>query len=139
MKEENYVNEISVKEASAKYLAGSHITPDLPFDDIEGINDLLKEDIKQYGMWLEQIVYKSVGNKLNTAEDHYDAGVKYMEFGRFKEAIQMLETAVNLKPDFPDAINTLGFAIRKKRITSNQSNIMRRQLIWLVVSMLGTC
>ena len=43
MKEENYVNEISVKEASAKYLAGSHITPDLPLDDIEGINDLLKE------------------------------------------------------------------------------------------------
>ena len=114
MKEENYVNEISVKEASAKYLAGSHITPDLPFDDIEGINDLLKEDIKQYGMWLEQIVYKSVGNKLNTAEDHYDAGVKYMEFGRFKEAIQMLETAVNLKPDFPDAINTLGVCYTKK-------------------------
>ena len=114
MKEENYVNEISVKEASAKYLAGSHITPDLPFDDIEGINDLLKEDIKQYGMWLEQIVYKSVGNKLNSAEDHYDAGVKYMEFGRFKEAIQMLETAVNLKPDFPDAINTLGVCYTKK-------------------------
>ena len=114
MKEENYVNEISVKEASAKYLDGSHITPDLPFDDIEGINDLLKEDIKQYGMWLEQIVYKSVGNKLNTAEDHYDAGVKYMEFGRFKEAIQMLETAVNLKPDFPDAINTLGVCYTKK-------------------------
>ena len=114
MKEENYVNEISVKEASAKYLAGSHITPDLPLDDIEGINDLLKEDIKQYGMWLEQIVYKSVGNKLNTAEDHYDAGVKYMEFGRFKEAIQMLETAVNLKPDFPDAINTLGVCYTKK-------------------------
>ena len=114
MKEENYVNEISVKEASAKYLAGSHITPDLPFDDIEGINDLLKEDIKQYGMWLEQIVYKSVGNKLNTAEDHYDAGVKYMEFGRFKEAIQMLETAVNLKPGFPDAINTLGVCYTKK-------------------------
>ncbi len=114
MKEENYVNEISVKEASAKYLAGSHITPDLPLDDIEGINELLKEDIKQYGMWLEQIVYKSVGNKLNTAEDHYDAGVKYMEFGRYKEAIKMLETAVNLKPDFPDAINTLGVCYTKK-------------------------
>ena len=82
--------------------------------DIEGINELLKEDIKQYGMLLEQIVYKSVGNKLNTAEDHYDAGVKYMEFGRFKEAIQMLETAVNLKPDFPDAINTLGVCYTKK-------------------------
>ncbi len=114
MKAENYVNEISVKEASAKYIAGSHITPDMPMDEIEGINNLLKEDIKQYGMWLEQIVYKSVGNKLSTAEDYYDAGVKYMEFGRFKEATNMLETSVNMKPVFPDAINTLGVCYTKK-------------------------
>lgn len=114
MKAENYVNEISVKEASAKYLAGSHVTPDMPMPEIDGINDLLKEDIKQYGMWLEQIVYNAVGNKLNAAEDYYDAGVKYMEFGRYKEAINMLETAINMKPVFPDAINTLGVCYTKK-------------------------
>jgi tetratricopeptide (TPR) repeat protein len=114
MKAENYVNEISVKEASAKYIAGSHITPDLPMPELEGINNLLKEDIKQYGMWLEQIVYKSVGNKLSSAEDYYDAGVKYMEFGRYKEAMQMLETSINMKPVFPDAINTLGVCYTKK-------------------------
>jgi tetratricopeptide (TPR) repeat protein len=114
MKSENYVNEISVKEASAKYIAGSHITPDVPFPEIEGISPLLKEDIKQYGMWLEQIVYKSVDNKLESAEDYYDAGVTYMEFGRYKEATQMLETSVNMKPVFPDAINTLGVCFTKK-------------------------
>ena len=113
MKAENYVNEISVKEASAKYLAGSHITPDMPMPTIDGINDLLKEDIKQYGMWLEQIVYNSVGSKLIAAEDYYDAGVKYMEFKRYKEAIEMLETAINMKPVFPDAINTLGVCYTK--------------------------
>ena len=114
MKSENYVNEISVKEASAKYIAGSHITPDVPFPEIEGISPLLKEDIKQYGMWLEQIVYKSVDNRLESAEDYYDAGVKYMEFGRYKEATQMLETSINMKPVFPDAINTLGVCFTKK-------------------------
>ena len=67
MKAENYVNTISVKEASAKYLAGSHITPDMPMPTIDGINDLLKEDIKQYGMWLEQIVYNS-GSRLIAAK-----------------------------------------------------------------------
>tara|TARA_B100000214_G_scaffold375487_1_gene362092 strand:- start:2053 stop:4785 length:2733 start_codon:yes stop_codon:yes gene_type:complete len=113
MKAENYVNEISVKEASAKYLAGSHVTPDMPMPVIDGINDLLKEDIKQYGMWLEQIVYNSVGSKLVAAEDYYDAGVKYMEFKRYKEAIGMLETAINMKPVFPDAINTLGVCYTK--------------------------
>ena len=113
MKAENYVNEISVKEASAKYLAGSHITPDMPMPAIDGINDLLKEDIKQYGMWLEQIVYNSVGSRLIAAEDYYDAGVKYMEFKRFKEAVEMLETAINMKPVFPDAINTLGVCYTK--------------------------
>ena len=114
MKAGNFVNEISVKEASAKYLAGSHITPDMPMPEMDGINDLLKEDIKQYGVWLEQIVYNAVGNKLDAAEDYYDAGVKYMEFGRYKEAINMLETAINMKPVFPDAINTLGVCYTKK-------------------------
>ena len=114
MKAENFVNEISVKEASAKYIAGSHITPDMPMPNIDGINDLLKEDIKQYGMWLEQIVYNAVGNSLTKAEDYYDAGVKYMEFGRYKEAIEMLETSINMKPIFPDAINTLGVCYTKK-------------------------
>ena len=113
MKAENYVNEISVKEATAKYIAGSHITPDMPMPTIDGINDLLKEDIKQYGMWLEQIVYNSVGSKLIAAEDYYDAGVKYMEFKRYKEAIEMLETDINMKPVFPDAINTLGVCYTK--------------------------
>ena len=114
MKAEDFVNEISVKEASAKYIAGSHITPDMPMPIIDGINDLLKEDIKQYGMWLEQIVYNAVGNSLTKAEDYYDAGVKYMEFGRYKEAIEMLETSINMKPVFPDAINTLGVCYTKK-------------------------
>ncbi len=114
MKDGNFVNEISVKEASAKYLAGSHITPDMPMPEIDGINDLLKEDIRQYGLWLEQIVFNAVGNKLDAAEDYYDAGVKYMEFGRYKEAIEMLETAINMKPVFPDAINTLGVCYTKK-------------------------
>ncbi len=114
MKAEEFVNEISVKEASAKYIAGSHITPDMPMPEIDGINDLLKEDIKQYGMWLEQIVYNAVGNSLTKPEDYYDAGVKYMEFGRYKEAIEMLETSINMKPVFPDAINTLGVCYTKK-------------------------
>jgi len=113
MKAENYVNEISVKEASAKYIAGSHVTPDMPMPTIDGINDLLKEDIKQYGMWLEQIVYNAVGSRLIAAEDYYDAGVKYMEFARYKEAIEMFETAINMKPVFPDAINTLGVCYTK--------------------------
>jgi len=114
MKAENYVNEISVAEATAIYPAGSHITPDMPMPEISGINDLLKEDIKQYGQWLEQIVYAAVGNELTSGEDYYDAGVKYMEFHRYKEAISMLETAINMKPNFPDAINTLGVSYTKK-------------------------
>ena len=37
-----------------------------------------------------------------------------MEFGRYKEAMQMLETSINMKPVFPDAINTLGVCYTKK-------------------------
>tara|TARA_Y100000817_G_scaffold293143_1_gene265878 strand:- start:567 stop:3305 length:2739 start_codon:yes stop_codon:yes gene_type:complete len=114
MKAENYVNEFSVKEASAKYLAGSHITADMPMPEMNGINDLLMEDIKQYEKWLGTIVLKSVGGELKTANDYYDAGVRYMEFSRFDDAIKKLETAITMQPIFPDAINTLGVCYTKK-------------------------
>ena len=112
-KTEQFVNEISVAEASAKYLPGAVFTADLEIPELTGINDLLKEDIKQYGLWLEQMVYNAVGNRLETAEDYYEAGVKYMEFGRYKKAIKMLESGLNIKPFFPDAVNTLGVCYTK--------------------------
>ncbi|MDP6090221.1 MAG: hypothetical protein QF563_08440, partial [Candidatus Marinimicrobia bacterium] len=104
MKAENYVNEFSVKEASAKYLAGSHITADMPMPEMNGINDLLMEDIKQYEKWLGTIVLNAVGGELKTANDYYDAGVRYMEFSRYSDAIKKLETAITMQPVFPDAI-----------------------------------
>jgi len=114
MKAENYVNEFSVKEASAKYLAGSHITADMPMPEMNGINDLLMEDIKQYEKWLGTIVLNAVGGELKTANDYYDAGVRYMEFSRYSDAIKKLETAITMQPVFPDAINTLGVCYTKK-------------------------
>jgi tetratricopeptide (TPR) repeat protein len=114
MKAENYVNEFSVKEASAKYLAGSHITADIPMPELNGINDLLLEDIKQYEKWLGTIVLNAVGGELKTANDYYDAGVRYMEFSRYNDAIKKLETAITMQPVFPDAINTLGVCYTKK-------------------------
>ena len=104
-----------------------HVTPDMPMPNIDGINDLLKEDIKQYGMWLEQIVYNAVGSRLIAAEDYYDAGVKYMEFARYKEAIEMFETAINMKPVFPDAINTLGVCYTKTEEYPEPLNFTMRQ------------
>ena len=114
MKAENYVNEFSLKEASAKYPAGSHITADMPMPDMNGINDLLLEDIKQYEKWLGTIVLNAVGGELKTANDYYDAGVRYMEFSRYNDAIKKLETAITMQPVFPDAINTLGVCYTKK-------------------------
>ena len=114
MKAEQFVNEISMTKAMAKYQSGA-VTPEEVFiPDLTGINELLTEDIKLYSSWLDQIVYKAVENKLETAEDYYDAAVLYMDFGRYKRATEYLESAINVKPVFPDAVNTLGVCYTKQ-------------------------
>ena len=114
MKAEQFVNEISMSKAMAKYQSGA-ITPEEVFiPELAGINELLTEDIKQYSKWLDQIVYKAVENNLESPEDYYDAAVLYMEFGRYKRAIEYLESAINIKPNFPDAVNTLGVCHTKQ-------------------------
>ena len=114
MKAEQFVNEISMSKAMAKYQSGAVIPEEVFIPELAGINELLTEDIKQYSKWLDQIVYKAVENNLEAPEDYYDAAVLYMEFGRYKRAIEYLESAINIKPIFPDAVNTLGVCHTKQ-------------------------
>ena len=37
-----------------------------------------------------------------------------MDFGRYKRATEYLESAINIKPVFPDAVNTLGVCYTKQ-------------------------
>jgi hypothetical protein len=55
MKSENYVNEISVKEASAKYIAGSHITPDVPSLRLKVLALYLKKILNNMGCGLSRL------------------------------------------------------------------------------------
>ena len=76
--------------------------------------DLLEEDIRQYIKWLDQVVAKGIEGKLETADDYYDVAVLYMEFGRYQSAIDNLNTAMGITPNFPDALNTLGVCYTKQ-------------------------
>ena len=94
MKADQFVNEISMTKAMAKYLPGSITPEEVYIPDPTGVSELLEEDIRQYIKWLDQVVAKGIEIKLETADDYYDVAVLYMEFGRYQSAIDNLNTAM---------------------------------------------
>ena len=114
MKADQFVNEISMTKAMAKYLPGSITPEEVYIPDPTGVSELLEEDIRQYIKWLDQVVAKGIEGKLETADDYYDVAVLYMEFGRYQSAIDNLNTAMSITPNFPDALNTLGVCYTKQ-------------------------
>ena len=126
-KREQLVNEVDIREAQQKYRPGSIEAREVPFPELEGVNDILKTDLKQYGVWLRQIVSQEIG-ELESAEDYYDAGATYLKFSRLTEAIQMFNTALNLRPEFPDALNSLGVIYTRKREHGQAINYYERAL-----------
>ena len=114
MKADQFINEISMTKAMAKYLPGSITPEEVYIPDPTGVSELLEEDIRQYIKWLDQVVAKGIEGKLETADDYYDVAVLYMEFGRYQSAIDNLNTSMGITPNFPDALNTLGVCYTKK-------------------------
>jgi tetratricopeptide (TPR) repeat protein len=114
MKADQFINEINMTKAMAKYLPGSIAPEEVYIPDPTGVSELLEEDIRQYIKWLDQVVAKGIEGKLETADDYYDVAVLYMEFGRYQSAIDNLNTAMNITPNFPDALNTLGVCYTKQ-------------------------
>lgn len=126
-KSEGTINEISIHEAQQTYRPGSIDTVEIPLPKEDQINNLLKTDLKQYGLWLQQIVLKQIG-ELASAEDYYDAGAIYLKFTRLAEAMEMFNTALKLKPDFPDALNSLGVIRTRKGEYEQAMNFYNRSL-----------
>ena len=114
MKADQFVNEINMTKAMAKYLPGSITPEEVYIPEPAGVSELLEEDIRQYIKWLDQVVAKGIEGKLETADDYYDVAVLYMEFGRYQSAVDNLNTAIGITPNFPDALNTLGVCYTKQ-------------------------
>ncbi|MBL7046207.1 MAG: tetratricopeptide repeat protein [Candidatus Marinimicrobia bacterium] len=112
-KNEGLINEVDIRRAQGEYRPGSIEVAEVPFPELKGVNDLLKTDLKQYGLWLQQIVLQRI-QVLKSAGDYYNAGAIYLEFSRLTEALEMFNTALNMNPGFPDAQNSLGVVYTMK-------------------------
>lgn len=106
-KRENTLNVIDIRKSQETYRPGSVETlRGFPFKE-ERVNDLLKADLEQYNLMIQQLVFGQTG-KLEMAQDYYNAGVLYLEYSRLSEALELIQEALKRKPEFPDAHNTLG-------------------------------
>ncbi|MEE9166614.1 MAG: tetratricopeptide repeat protein [Candidatus Neomarinimicrobiota bacterium] len=111
-KNEQTMNEIDVRRSQQTYRPGSiEGIYDTVLEE-KGVSDLLKADLEQYSLMIQQIVFRQTGN-LRSAEDYYDAAAIYLDFSRLSEAMEMLEDALRLRKNFPDAVNTLGVVYTK--------------------------
>ena len=70
MKADQFINEISMTKAMAKYLPGSITPEEVYIPDPTGVSELLEEDIRQYIKWLDQVVAKGIEGKLELSLIH---------------------------------------------------------------------
>jgi len=113
-KEEGYLTEIDVAEAMRIYKPGSIPEQGITIPSKEMIDQLLTIDLQNYSERLRQLAVAS-GVNLDDPEGLYDAAAAYLRFNRLDDAMQMLRKALELKPDFGDAVNAVGVIFTKQR------------------------
>jgi len=106
-KKEGFVNEIDVRAAQNTYPPGRVNEDHNKITLSEGEYKLLHADINQYGERIHGLVKRKVG-ELETAQDYYQAGTVYMEYGRLNDARFEYTRALNIDQNFSEAKNALG-------------------------------
>ncbi len=106
MKARGFVNEIVIADAKMIYKPGQPVTEEITIPDKTSMDEFVTIDIENYDERLEQ--FANVGVSMDDPDGVYDAGAAYIRFNRLTDALQMMQRALELRPDFGDAINALG-------------------------------
>ena len=109
-KEEGHIQEVDLREARLVDYPPGRIAsePVTPPTRAELLNDI-QVDLQQYALYVRQLV----GDPPNEPGALYDAGAHYLRIGRLREAIDMMDRAIALNPDFADAHNSKGVIYTK--------------------------
>lgn len=113
MKEQGYINEIDVAVAKLEYKAGQPIVEEITLPPKSLIDELVAIDIENYDARLEQFALAS-GVSLDNPDGLYDAGAAYLRFGRLDNAEEMFNQALELRPEFGDALNAMGVILTRR-------------------------
>jgi len=113
-KAEGYLNEISVAEAMLVYKPGQIPEQDISIPSKEVVDELLSIDLQNYSERMRQLAVAS-GVNLEDPDGLYDAGAAYLRFNRLDDAMEMFRKALELRPNFGDAINGIGVIFTKQR------------------------
>ncbi|MFC1732872.1 tetratricopeptide repeat protein [candidate division KSB1 bacterium] len=113
MKEQGYINEIDMTEARIMFRSGQPAPSEVDFPDKIIVDELVSIDVEAYSTRLQEFATAS-GVSLSDPEGLYDAGAAYLRFNRLDNAEEMLQRALQLNPEFGDAMNALGVALTKR-------------------------
>jgi hypothetical protein len=127
MKEREYVNEIPVAVAKAEFRSGVVPREVIALPEKEVVDELVSLDVNYNQQRIRQKAL-AAGVSLDTPEGLYDAAVTYMNFGRRNDARNFAEQALNLNPDFGDAVNLLGVIATYEREYDAALDYYRRAL-----------
>ena len=77
---------------------------------LHGIGVLMnrREEFSRAAEWLERAVAAGPNDPVR----HVDLGESYRNLGQYREAIGCCLTALRLRPDYPEGLNTLGLALQ---------------------------
>jgi len=113
-KAQGYVKEIDIAVAKIDYKSGIVPAQEIKIPPREIIDELVNTDISINQERFRQMT-QIAGVPLDNPDGLYDAGATYLNFNRLDDALDMMQKAIQLKPDFADALNTIGVIYTMKR------------------------
>jgi len=113
-KGQGYVKEIDIAVAKIDYKSGVIPTQEIKMPPREIIDELVNTDISINQERFRQMT-QIAGVPLDNPDGLYDAGATYLNFNRLDDALDMMQKAVQLRPDFADALNTIGVIYTMRR------------------------
>ncbi len=113
-KQQNYIKEIDVSKAKVQYKSGIVPARDIKLPSKETIDGLVNSDITINRERFKQMT-QIAGVSLDNPDGLYDAGATYLNFNKLDDALDMLQKAIKVKPNFSDAFNSIGVIYTMKR------------------------
>ncbi len=127
LKARKLINEVYVQQWLQTYKPAvlPAVSIDLPAPD--SVDSLLSRDVAYFDQRTDQIALGAV-TSLDTPDGAYDAGVAYLRANHLEKALQMLERARGMKPDYADAINAIGVILTKQGQYDQSLELFREAL-----------
>ncbi len=113
LKVDNLIEEVSVQKYLQIYKPAVLPTISIELPPETGLDSLLSVDVQLYEEKVDRIAMGS-STAVDSPEGAYEAAFKYLNLDHLEKAMGMLDKALQMQPEYPDALNARGVVLTRQ-------------------------